>query len=142
MSKALVIKLLEGLNELEFGMPKEDFLEKMGPAVQEETISEEDEAVQTVLLEYPDWETSFFFEGKAGKFYLNSCDSTNKGAELFGLKIFEMSKDELVQLFKNMGFENYETKMEEWGEMRLTFENSMADLYFENRKLSSIIWGY
>lgn len=136
------IKLLEGFNELEFGMSKEKFLEKMGEPDQIETISDEDDPITTLLLQYEEWETSFFFEGKNGKFYLNSCDSSNTDIELFGRKLYEMDSKEIIALFQTMGYEKYETATEEWGEMRLTFENAMADLYFSDRKLNSVIWGY
>ncbi len=138
----LTIKLLEGFNDIEFGISKEKFLETMGQAAQTETISEPDEPVTTILLNYPEMQTSFFFEGKNGKFYLNSCDTTNRESLLFGKKIFDSDKNGIVELFRNMGFEKYETAMEEWGEMRLTFENSMADFYFKDRKLVSVTWGY
>ena len=138
----LSIKLLEGLNEIEFGTAREKFTELMGEPSQVEIISEEDEPVQTELLEYPQLMTTFFFEGKNNKFYLNSCDTTNTNAVLFGKKIFDLDKKTIISLFKNMGFDKYETATEEWGEMRMTFENSMCDLYFNGNQLTSVIWGY
>lgn len=136
------IKLLEGIDDIEFGSAKEKFIELMGAPAQMEIISDEDEPVQTQLMEYPDLLTTFFFEGKNDKYYLNSCDTNNKEAVLFGKKIFSLDKKSTISLFKNMGFEKYETATEEWGEMRMTFENSMCDLYFNGNQLSSIIWGY
>ena len=136
------IKLLEGCGEVEFGSSKEKFIELMGSPAQVEMISEEGESVQTQLLEYPELNTSFFFEGKNDKYYLNSCDTNNTEALLFGKKIFELDKKAAISLFKNMGYEKYETATEEWGEMRMTFENSMCDLYFDGNQLTSVIWGY
>ncbi len=138
----ITIKLLEGFNEVEFGMRKEKFIELLGAPSQVEIISEEDEPVQTELLEYPELSTTFFFEGKNNKFYLNSCDTTNKEAILFGRKLFTLDKKTTITLFTNMGYEKYETATEEWGEMRMTFENSMCDLYFDGNQLKSVIWGY
>lgn len=138
----LEIKLLEGCNEATFGMPKEKFIELMGKPDQVEVLSEDDDPVTTLLLQYDALDTSFFFEGKADKFYLNSCDSSNNEAAVFGKSVFELNTKELIELFKEMGFDKYETATEDWGEMRLTFENAMVDFYFSNRKLSSVIWGY
>jgi len=138
----LLIRLLEGINEIEFGTPKEKFIEIMGEPAQVEIISEEDEPVQTELMEYPEIKTTFFFEGKNNKFYFNSCDTNNKEALLFGKRIFDLDKKTTISLFHNMGFEKYETATEDWGEMRMTFENSMCDLYFNGNKLTSVIWGY
>jgi hypothetical protein len=138
----LQIKLLEGINDIDFGISKENFIEKMGQPAQTEVISEPDDPVTTILLEYPELQTSFFFEGKNDKYHLNSCDTNNPESVLFGKKIFSMNKKEIAELFNNMGFEKYKTATEEWGEMRMTFENSMCDLYFDDGKLSSVIWGY
>lgn len=136
------VKLLEGCNDLEFGMSKEKFLASMGEPNQIETISEPEEPITTLLLQYDEWQTSFFFEGKVDKFYLNSCDTSNAESIIFGRKVFELSSKEIIALFKEMGFDEYVTATEDWGEMRLTFDNAMADFYFSERKLSSIIWGY
>jgi hypothetical protein len=136
------IKLLEGFNDIEFGISKEKFIEQMGEPDQVETISEDEDPVTTILLQYEEHQSSFFFEGKNEKYYLNSCDTSHPDAEIFGKKIFDLNPNACIQLFNEMGFGKHETATEEWGEMRLTFENSMADLYFENKKLSSLIWGY
>ncbi|MBN2745234.1 MAG: hypothetical protein JXR34_00770 [Bacteroidales bacterium] len=136
------IKLLEGFDEITFGTSMESFIEKLGQPDQQEIISDDEDPVTTVLLQYDSLQTSFFFEGKNEKYYLNSCDSNNEDCQLFGNTIFTKSPKELIELFQNMGFEKHETATEEWGEMRLSFENSMADFYFENRKLISVIWGY
>jgi len=138
----LTIKILEGFNDVDFGTSKEKFIEKMGEAAQTEIISDDEDPITTQLLEYPELKTSFFFEGKNGKFYLNSCDTNNENAMLFGKKILMLNKKEVISLFNNMGYDKYETKTEEWGEMRMTFEDSMIDLYYDGNELISVIWGY
>lgn len=136
------IKLLEGINDIPFGISKDDFIKQMGEPDQIETISEDDDPVTTILLQYANMETSFFFEGKDNKYHLNSCDSSNTSIELFGKAIFSYSPKQLKELFNEMGFPKSETQTEEWGEMRLSFENAMVDFYFKDAKLSSVIWGY
>ncbi len=136
------ILLLEGIDEVSFGMPMNDFLEKMGTPSQQETVSEPEDVIKTEMLSYESMKTSFFFEGKADKYYLSSIDTENPEAKIIGREVFQMTVKELVELFKTIGFDEHETNMEAFGEMRLTFDDAMVDFYFVDRKVSSIIWGY
>lgn len=136
------IYILEGTDEISFGMPMSEFLEKMGTPDQQETVSEPEDVIKTELLNYSNIKTSFFFEGKGDKYYLSSIDTENPEAKIVGKEVFNMNVKELAELFKNIGFDEYETEMEPFGEMRLTFDDAMIDFYFVDRKVSSIIWGY
>ncbi len=134
------IKLLTGINDIEFGTSKEDVLVKLGTTEQFETIEEEDE-VFTEMHTYPEMQTSLFFEGNETEMVLTSCDTENPEADLFGNKVFEMSDMEIRQMMKEHNFKEIEIDEEEWGEKRISYMDAMVDFHFEDEELVSITWG-
>ena len=52
-----------------------------------------------------------------------------------------MNEKQIIELFKSKGINVFETEVHEWGEKRLTFDDTNIDFYFEKNKLSSINYG-
>lgn len=82
---------------------------------------------------------SFFDEKNEQIFCCVEID--NPDVVLWGQKIFDFSEKQIVDLFKTKGITSFETEMHEWGEKRLSFDESNIDFYFEKNKLSSINYG-
>ena len=52
-----------------------------------------------------------------------------------------MNEIEIIKLFKENNFEVTDSEKHEWGEKRVSFDEALVDLYFENGKLQSINFG-
>lgn len=133
------IKPKEGLGELEFGDSSEKLTSILGEAEEMENIEDEDE-FNTVILNYWEKGISAFFEG-VEKSVLSCFEVDDPDATLYGKKIFEMKKDEIISLMKEKGFKELETEMEENGEKRVSFEDGMIDFFFEDGELVAVNWG-
>lgn len=134
------INLLKGLNEIEFGITKDSFLEKYTQYQNVEIIDEEEELkTEAVILE--DINSSIYFEGEETEMILTACETENKDAILFGDKIFNKTENEIIELMKAHNFSDQEEEVEEWGEKRVSFFDAMVDFYFEKGKLISVSWG-
>jgi len=68
-------------------------------------------------------------------------DLDNKNATLFGEKVFDMNEDAITQLMNKHGYVEIEKEEEEWGELRLTFDDAMIDFYFIEGELAAVNWG-
>lgn len=134
------IKILTGINDLDFGLTKEDVLQKMGEANEVEII-EEDEEVFTEMYTYEKHKSSLFFEGNETEMIFTSCDTEYNEAILFGNKLFDLSEAEIMQMMKEHNFKDLEIEEEEWGEKRMSYLDAMIDFYFESEELISVTWG-
>jgi len=60
---------------------------------------------------------------------------------LFGEKIFGLDEEGITKLFEKNGYQLTETEDHEWGEKRVSFDDALIDLYFENGELASVNFG-
>jgi hypothetical protein len=60
---------------------------------------------------------------------------------LFGVKIFNYSEKDVIDIFKKNGFPLTDSEVHEWGEKRISFDDAMVDIYFEKGKMRSINFG-
>ena len=134
------IKLLKGLDEFEFGLSKDGFLEKNATQSKFDVIEEEEET-KTEALYCEKYDTTLFFEGDETEMILTSCETEYKGSLLFGIKIFDKKENEVIKIMNDHGFSDIEKDIEEWGEKRISFFDAMADFNFEEGKLVSLSWG-
>lgn len=134
------IKLLEGFDNLSFGITREDFLEKFPQCTNFEILEEEEELkIEAVLLD--SHKNTLYFEGDETEMLFTACDTENKDALLFGDKIFEKSENEIIEIMANHKYTEYESEIEEWGEKNVSFLDAMVDFYFNEGKLTSVSWG-
>lgn len=139
MSKlSLEINPKEGLGEIKFGEIPENVTKLIGQPGNAEEISTDDD-LKTTILTF-DLGVTVFLEGLVEPIVSN-FDVDNKNATLFGEKVFELKEDAIVELMKTHGFIRTEREDEEWGEMRLTFDDAMMDFYFEDGILAAVNWG-
>jgi len=134
------IKLLEGFDNLNFGITREEFLELFPQCTDFEILEEEGELkVEAVLLD--SLKNTMYFEGDETEMLFTACDTENNEALLFGEKIFEKSESEIIEIMANHKYTEYETEIEEWGEKNISFIDAMVDFYFNDGKLTSVSWG-
>lgn len=134
------INLLEGFDDLNFGITREYFLERYPECSDFEILEEEDELkIEGVQME--SLKNTLYFEGDETQMLFTACDTENKDALLFGEKIFTKSEKEIIEIMANHKYTNYESEIEEWGEKNISFINAMVDFYFNEGKLTSVSWG-
>jgi hypothetical protein len=138
MNLSMEIKPMKGLGELVFGMKAEEVQKLLGEAEETEEIDEEE--VKTLIWHYWTKGFSVFFDEDQNN-RLSSIEIDNEEATLWGKRIFQMDEKTLVDLFKEKGFKELDIEDHEWGERRVSFDDAIVDLYFENGELTGINYG-
>jgi hypothetical protein len=137
----LAIVPLKGFSNLDFGSSTEHAVSLFGQPDESEKIK--DEITEAVSLVYHYWEKGFsLFFNQEANLKLTCVEVDDSDATLWGEKVFHMKEAEIVELFKKNGFALTETENHEWGEKRLSFDDALTDLYFENGKLISVNFGH
>jgi hypothetical protein len=139
VSNYLEIKPVLGLSDLLFGSTMADAEKVFGKAEESEFLEDIEEFQSTVWHYFARGFSLFFDENKSQIFCCVEID--NPGVLLWGNKIFDMNEKQIIELFKSKGINVFETEVHEWGEKRLTFDDTNIDFYFEKNKLSSINYG-
>lgn len=129
------IKPLQGLGDLPFGAISADINTLLGEPIAMENVPADDN-MESIILEYNDG-ISVFMEGMFEPIASN-FDVTNPKAILYGQEVFRLSPEEVVKLMQEQGYTEIEKEEEEWGELRLSFEEALVDFYFEEDKLMSV----
>ncbi|OFY97570.1 MAG: hypothetical protein A3K10_00100 [Bacteroidetes bacterium RIFCSPLOWO2_12_FULL_31_6] len=139
MSFIFEIKPVLGLSDLLFGASMSDAEKVFGKAEESEFLDDIEECQSTV---WHYWEQGFslFFDEKSKQIFC-CVEIDNKDVILWGQKIFDLSEKQIIDLFKSKGISDFETELHEWGEKRLSFDETNIDFYFEKSKLSSINYG-
>ncbi|MBC3539496.1 hypothetical protein ACFSC6_18395 [Rufibacter sediminis] len=133
------IKLGYGIGDLRFGLSMDDVEEIMGEPEEVEESDEEDE-FEHKAWNYWDSGFSFYFD-KEDDYRLSCIETANPNVTLFGKKIFEMSQQEVEDLFKQNGVQSVEKEKIENNVTCLSYEHEMIDLYFEEGKLLAVNFG-
>ena len=138
MMENFTIEPLKGYGDLSFGMPIDDVVEVLGqPTNQEEIDSAYEDDSHVVVLDYDDNDFSAYFEG-SDTMRLTNFYTFNEKTELFGAKIFDLNKDEIIELMKQNGFDDFVEDKED-GDC-VTFEELNLDFYFDNNQLVEVFW--
>ncbi|NOU46636.1 MAG: hypothetical protein HOO86_06200 [Bacteroidales bacterium] len=139
MKKVLsIIDPLKGYGSLKFGQTIQEVVALLGDAEEIDEI-DEDDMMNTVILHYWELGISVFFEG-IEKSVVSCIETDNMDAELFGVKVFDIGKEEAIELMKANGFTDYELELEE-GENRLSFEEGLIDFFYADDELIAVSWG-
>ncbi len=138
--KDFTIVPLKGYGEIPFGMTLDDTVKLLNmPDFYEELSDMEETGNRSIYYEYDAIQTNIYFEGVT-KSVVACFETENKAATLFGKKVFDFKKDEVVKLMKDNGFKGMEEETED-GELRVSFEDAMIDFFFEGDKISAVSWG-
>jgi hypothetical protein len=135
-----VIEPLKGFGEIPFGMALDDAVKKLGsPNFYEELSDMEETGNRSIFYEYDDLDTNIYFEGIT-KSVVACFETENEEAVLYGTKVFELSRAEVVVLMQDNGFKELEEEDED-GEHRVSFNDAMVDFFFDGDKMIAVSWG-
>ncbi len=141
---SLEIKPLKGFGALQFGMTSKEVISYLGTPDDEETIEGDDQEDDILIYHFDEQDISAFFEGNEEKILVN-VETGNPEAELYGKKIFAMNEAEITAMMKEKGYTELDTENledEEYqNERRVSFDEAMTDLFFEDEILTAISWG-
>lgn len=134
------IRLQSGFGELIFGASCEEAELKFGLPTETEVLEGPDQS-QTLVWHYWDAGFSLFFDRQEQDRF--SCVEIDAGMNplLWDQPLQGISEQDLKSLFLRNGFFDIDEERHEWGEKRISFDDAMADFYFENGKLISINFG-
>ncbi len=133
-----IIKPLQGCGNIMFGQTIQELTAILGEAEEIDHLDTDDD-MTTVVLHYWEDGLSVFFEGTA-KNVISCFETDHPDSTLFGKKVFELKKDEIINLMQENGFKELEVEEEE-GETRLTFEDGLIDFFFDEEELLAVNWG-
>ena len=140
MMKDFTIMPLKGYGEIPFGMTLDETVKLLNmPDFYEELSDMEETGNRSIFYEYDDIQTNIYFEGIT-KSVVACFETENENATLYGKKVFELKKDEVIQLMKAQGFKELEEETED-GELRVSFEDALIDFFFEDNALTAVSWG-
>ena len=67
-------------------------------------------------------------------------ETENMEATLYGEPVFDLTKEEIIDLMKKQGFKELEEENED-DELRVSFEDALVDFFFDEEGLTAISWG-
>ena len=135
-----VIEPMKGFGEIPFGMPLDDAVKKLGsPNYYEEVSDMEETGNRSIYYEYDDIATNIYFEGIT-KSVAACFETENEDSVLYGTKVFELTRAEVIELMHENGFKELEEEDED-GEHRISFEDAMIDFFFDDNTLIAVSWG-
>ena len=138
--KDFTIMPLKGYGEIPFGMTLDEAVKELGmPEFYEELSDMEETGNRSVYYEYDVLETNIYFEGVT-KSVVACFETENEAATLYGKKVFDLKKDDVVKLMKDNGFMDLDEGDED-GELRVSFEDAMIDFFFDGDALTAVSWG-
>lgn len=137
----LLIEPLKGYGEIKFGMSVEEVVSMCGLPSNNEELEPllEGNENNSVLYDYDDDGFSVCFEGKV-KTVVSSISTSNEDARLFGERVYEMDRNQIVDLMKRNGYKEFDEEEQE-GDTCLIYDELMLDFYFNEGELIDVVWG-
>jgi hypothetical protein len=137
------IVLKKGLGDIHFGCTPEVVRHIFGePEDVEELENAIDGNVESIVWNYPDAGLNFFFDAANGEPTLSTIESDNLETVLFNSRIFNITRDNLIELMLENGYKELEEDDETWGEHRVTFDDAQIDFYFADQELTLVSWSH
>lgn len=138
--KDFTIMPLKGYGEIPFGMSLDETVKLLGmPEFYEELSDMEETGNRSIYYEYEELETNIYFEGIT-KSVVACFETENQEATLYEKPVFDLTKEEIIDLMKKQGFKELEEETED-GELRVSFEDALIDFFFDEDGLTAISWG-
>ena len=138
--KDFTIMPLKGYGEIPFGMSLDETVKLLGmPEFYEELSDMEETGNRSIYYEYEELETNIYFEGVT-KSVVACFETENMEATLYGEPVFDLTKEEIIDLMKEHGFKELEEETED-EELRVSFEDAMIDFFFDEDELTAVSWG-
>ena len=138
--KDFTIEPMKGYGEIPFGMTLDEATKILGmPDFYEELSDMEETGNRSIYYEYEELETNIYFEGVT-KSVVACFETENMEATLYGEPVFDLTKEEIIDLMKEHGFKELEEEKED-DEQRVSFEDAMIDFFFDEDGLAAVSWG-
>ena len=138
--KDFTIEPLKGYGEIPFGMTLDEAVKMLNmPDFYEELSDMEETGNRSIYYEYEGLQTNIYFEGIT-KSVAACFETENEEAMLYGKKVFDLKKDEVIKLMKANGYKDMEEETED-GELRISFEDAMIDFFFDGEQMTAVSWG-
>ncbi|MBQ6084066.1 MAG: hypothetical protein IJK92_06915 [Bacteroidales bacterium] len=138
MIENYTIEPLKGYGDFQFGLPIDDVVKSLGqPSNQEEIESAYEDGNHIIVLDYDDFDLSMYFEGDT-ELKLTNFYTVNENSVLFGMKVFDLNKEEVIELMKQNGYEDFIEDMED-GDC-VSYDELNLDFYFDDNKLVEVFW--
>lgn len=135
-----IIEPLKGFGTIPFGMSLDDAVKILGmPDFYEELNDMEETGNRSIYYQYDKLDTSIYFEGIT-KSVAACFETENEDAVLYGTKVFDLSREEVIELMHENGFTELEEE-EEDGEHRVSFEDALIDFFFDGKQMTAVSWG-
>lgn len=132
-----------GYGNIKFGIPMNTFMDKYGEPEEIDTIGE-DEDYATTVLHYWDKSLSIFFVGITNP-VLAGIETDHIDSTLYGVKIMNKSKEDIISLMKKNGLSSYDEGDDEFVSeneiIRVSYEESMMDFFFQDDDLIFMNFG-
>ena len=137
----LIIEPLKGYGDIKFGMSIDEVVNVFGTPSNHEELEPiiEGNEITSVLYDYEDLAVSICFEG-TDKMLVSSISTINEDATLFGEKIYEMNRNQIIDLMKRNGYNEFDEEEQE-GDTCLIYDELMLDFYFNEGELIDVVWG-
>ena len=138
--KDFTIQPLKGYGEIPFGMTLDETVKILNmPDYYEELSDMEETGNRSIYYEYEELETNIYFEGIT-KSVVACFETENMEATLYGERVFDLTREEVINLMKEHGFKDLDED-EEDGEHRVSFEDALMDFFFDEEGLTVVSWG-
>ena len=138
--KDFTIQPMKGFGEIPFGMTLDETVKLLNmPDFYEELSDMEETGNRSIYYEYEELQTNIYFEGVT-KSVVACFETENDEATLYGKKVFDLNKKQVIELMKSQGFKELEEEHED-GELRVSFEDAMTDFFFDGDKITAVSWG-
>ncbi|WP_240935463.1 hypothetical protein [Hymenobacter sp. HDW8] len=133
------ITLGTGMGPLKFGASMDEVRALMGEPEEIEE-SEDDDEFEHQAWNYLEEGYSLYFD-REDDYRLSCIETDHPGLRLFGEPIQGKSQAAIEELMSRHGYTNPETERMETGEVRLSYEKEMIDLYFDEDELQFVNFG-
>ncbi len=132
----LDVRPKQGLCELRFGATMQEAESYFGKPEAVEHI-DEIEQYRSIVWHY--WKRGFsLFFDDTHKNTFSCVELDDERALLWANEVFKMDETQILKLFQEKGFLEVDREEHKWGEKRVSLDDAMVDLYFENESLVSI----
>ncbi len=132
-----------GFDNVKFGIAMDVFVDKFGEPEEVESIGE-DEDYATTVLHYWEKSLSIFFIGISNP-VLAGIETDHPDSILYGEKIMDKSKEDIIALMKKNGLSTYDEADDEYVSeneiVRISYDKSMMDFFFQDNQLIFMNFG-
>jgi hypothetical protein len=128
-----------GMGPLKFGASMDEVRALMGEPEEIEE-SEDDDEFEHQAWNYLEEGYSLYFD-REDDYRLSCIETDHPGIRLFGEAIHGKSPEQIQELMQRHGYEQSEVEKMDTGEMRLSYEKEMIDMYFDEDQLQFVNFG-